>query len=170
MHRIDSNGAGEDGQFLAGNPAASEKATEVTPEWLTDIQENLCLAIESAGLNLVKGDYTQLTAAIAMLSGVGAGAVKRVTFADSPYAVQSVDGVILADCTAGVPEIHFIDAGSGSARRVTVKKIDESNNPVKCIPAAGDAIEGEDVSYDSVMPGEYMTFVPDGITDWHRVG
>ena len=64
MHRIHGRGATDDNKFTEGNPAIPIIATDVTDEWLNDVQENICKVIEDANIALVKGDYTQLTEAI----------------------------------------------------------------------------------------------------------
>lgn len=62
MHRIDSadNVANE---FSEGPPG-----TVISAAWLNDVQENIAQAIEAAPITLVKGTYTQLTAAIGLLA------------------------------------------------------------------------------------------------------
>jgi hypothetical protein len=64
MHRIDTPGnAG--GLFIAPNPLTGQQAVLVDSAWLNDVQETLCYPIGQAGIALVKGDYTQLGAAMA---------------------------------------------------------------------------------------------------------
>lgn len=65
MHRIDAPGATIDELFTEGNPSLNIPATEVSDDWLNDVQEELALFIESQGITLVKGTQTQLTDAIA---------------------------------------------------------------------------------------------------------
>ncbi len=63
MHRIDTPDA-VDGLFQdSGSPG-----TRVTDDWLNDVQENLALLIEGAGIALSKGDHTQLLDAIQSLA------------------------------------------------------------------------------------------------------
>lgn len=64
MHRTDAPGATAGNLFTEGDPAIPIEATEVSDSWLNDVQENLCGAIEGAGLVLSKGDYTQLLGAM----------------------------------------------------------------------------------------------------------
>ena len=68
MHRIDVPSATADNRFTEGSPAGGIAATTVTAEWLNDIQESLCKAIEDAGFILSKGNYSQLSAAITALA------------------------------------------------------------------------------------------------------
>lgn len=79
MHRIDTDGATSDGHFTDGNPAVGQEGTIFDAAWLTDMQETIAFVIEHAGIPLVKGDYSQLAAAITeMVAGIvgsGGGAV-----------------------------------------------------------------------------------------------
>lgn len=70
MHRIDTAtkavdlfGAGKHG-FKAGDPSIPTPATHMSPDWCNDLQENVARVIEDLGIALVKGDGTQLKAAI----------------------------------------------------------------------------------------------------------
>ena len=78
MHRIDASGHISN-QFTEGNPAIGQQATQVSAAWLNDVQENIAFAIEQAGIDLAKGDGTQLyDALVAMIAGVvgtGGGSV-----------------------------------------------------------------------------------------------
>lgn len=64
MHRIDHATAAPGNLFTEGNPATATLATTVTDDWLNDVQGNICDVVETAGLALIKGDYTQLRQAI----------------------------------------------------------------------------------------------------------
>ncbi|RQS55734.1 MULTISPECIES: phage tail protein [Burkholderia] len=59
---------GEPGFFQGGDPLRGIDATWMTPDWANDVQENICQAIEAAGIALSKGDGTQLLKAIMALS------------------------------------------------------------------------------------------------------
>lgn len=59
---------GEPGFFSGGDPMRGTDATWMTPDWANDVQENICQAIEAVGIELVKGDGTQLREAIRALS------------------------------------------------------------------------------------------------------
>lgn len=59
--------ATDPGFFFGGNPAAGQKATIVTADWLNTVQEELCTVIEAAGLALDRGDSGQLLAALAKM-------------------------------------------------------------------------------------------------------
>lgn len=85
MHRIDHttadpnmHGAGKSG-FTPGNPTTPTPSTRLTPDWCNDIQENIGVAIEGAGIALVKGDGTQLYDAIQALiaAAIGGLSVKQ---------------------------------------------------------------------------------------------
>lgn len=64
MHRIDGPTAAPGGFWTEGDPVGGVPATIVSDDFMNDTQENICKVIEDAGITLVKGDYTQLTAAI----------------------------------------------------------------------------------------------------------
>lgn len=71
MHRIDSSGAtvGHLFQDTAG------PTTQVDAAWANDVQENICVLIEYAGITLVKGTYTQLRDAVnGLIAAAVAGA------------------------------------------------------------------------------------------------
>lgn len=67
MHRIDDPSATLDHKFTEGSPSGGIPATIVTAAFMNDVQENICQAIEAAGITLAKGDGTQLTKAIRAL-------------------------------------------------------------------------------------------------------
>lgn len=67
MHRIDGDGH-VGNLFTEGNPAIPQVATQVTDDWLNDMQENVCEAVTAAGIALVKGDYFQLREALLLMT------------------------------------------------------------------------------------------------------
>jgi hypothetical protein len=71
MHRIDVPSATPDNKFTDGSPSGGVPATTVPADWLNDLQENVCHAIEQAGITLVKDDETQLYDAIIALAAGG---------------------------------------------------------------------------------------------------
>jgi hypothetical protein len=86
MHRIDS--AGNVGnQFTEGNPQLGQRATKVAADWLNDLQENVCQAIEGADIDLTKGDGGQLRAAIQAMITTAVGDISA-----SPYVTQIAEG------------------------------------------------------------------------------
>lgn len=64
MHPIDSPGAVA-GHFVTGNYGAGIKPTGFTAAWADDLQWNLINVLTAAGIPWVKGDFTQLTKAVA---------------------------------------------------------------------------------------------------------
>jgi len=65
MHRIDKeNFATEEGLFTKGDIKKGVAPTIVSDNWLNDLQENICIAIESQQIPLKKGDSSQLITAI----------------------------------------------------------------------------------------------------------
>lgn len=74
MHRIDAPG-NDGGNFVAPDVATGVPGTDLGVEWCEDIQENVCRAIERAGITLVKGTvllpdgFNQLADALQILAG-----------------------------------------------------------------------------------------------------
>lgn len=75
MHRIDAAGFAAGNFFTDGNPSTGTPATVVDAAWLNDLQENISQVIESSGIALLKGDFTQLKSAIQQMI-INGGAVK----------------------------------------------------------------------------------------------
>jgi len=69
--------------FSAGNPAVGQRATQLTADWFNDVQENICRLIENAGIELSKGNYTQLYDALVALSASAVPAGTMAPFAAS---------------------------------------------------------------------------------------
>jgi hypothetical protein len=90
MHRIDSPGATIGELFTEGNPSLSIPATEVSDDWLNDVQEELANFIESQGIVLVKGQQDQLEEAITNFLGAGG-----TNFKLDPLANNTADQVIV---------------------------------------------------------------------------
>ncbi|EDP9433298.1 phage tail protein [Salmonella enterica subsp. diarizonae] len=73
MHRIDTPTAQKDkfGQgkngFTNGDPATGRRATDLNSDMWDAVQEEVCTVIEAAGIQLSKGEHTQLHAAIGRL-------------------------------------------------------------------------------------------------------
>ena len=154
MQRINT----ADGLFAEGNPATSVKGTKLTKAWADSHQEEPVNVVLAAGLELDSEDDTQLLQAIKILAGLSSGAVKTITYADSPYSVLSTDTVLRVDCTDGDVVVVFLSGAASNARKIKCKKIDTTSNAAKYTPQATEAIEGESGSYDSIMPGEVMGF------------
>ncbi len=76
MHRIDSPGATVGNLFTEGNPSLSIPATEVSDDWLNDVQEEIANFIENQGIALVKGTQSQLESALAVFVGAGGTNIK----------------------------------------------------------------------------------------------
>ncbi|MBI1408110.1 MAG: hypothetical protein GC145_18515 [Caulobacter sp.] len=92
MHRIDAADATVDDLFKK-TPAP---ATPVTPEWLNDVQENICGVVEAAGIDLDKGDYTQLLEAIRRIGGGAAGNVAMHAGSTAPDGWLECDGAAVS--------------------------------------------------------------------------
>jgi hypothetical protein len=175
---LDSNGAPVSDALVQvnnkdGSPASLYQADGVTPvanPQATNVSGGFTLYLVGGLYDLVvsKAGF-DLPAEV---SNVRAGDGRRVvvTAAESPYSVQVGDAEIIEDCTTGPVSIVFLSAASASARRLRCKKIDATANLVLHTPQPGETVEGEAVSYDSNMPGEFMEFSPDGVSAWNRIG
>lgn len=75
MHRIDVPSATVDHKFTDGSPTGGIPATTVPADWLNDLQENLCYAIEQAGLTVTKGRSADLFDAINLLAAASGSPV-----------------------------------------------------------------------------------------------
>lgn len=81
MHRIDTTSAatscptpgdaGTAGYFAKASDTQAAVATQMDPDWLNAVQEEICGVVEGAGLTLSKTDNTQLLAALKVLAGQG---------------------------------------------------------------------------------------------------
>lgn len=107
MFKIDSPGATINNLFTEGNPSLGIPATEVSDEWLNDVQGSLVEVIEGEGIALVKGDDLQLQAAILSMIGSGGSQTKL-----DPLLNNTVDQVItnlIFDKTLIKAAIIFVD-------------------------------------------------------------
>jgi microcystin-dependent protein len=120
MHRIDAPG-NLAGHFTDGDPANGVPATVVSGAWLDDVQENIVRAITDAGIALVKGNATQLSAAISALAqlavGVPVGTVAMTACAIVPAGYLLCDGGAVSRTTypalfTAIGTVH--GAGDGS--------------------------------------------------------
>ena len=64
MQRIDSQNAGPNNEWVAGDPSSNTLPTSGTAAWFNGIQEELANYIESQGIALEKADNSQLSQAI----------------------------------------------------------------------------------------------------------
>lgn len=106
MHRIDSPGATINNLFTEGNPSLSILATEVSDDWLNDVQEEICNLIENVGLTLVKGQQDQLEAAIDAKIGLGGGQIKLDPLTNAT-ADQVITGLIFDKTAIKAAVIYF---------------------------------------------------------------
>ncbi|MDN8050307.1 hypothetical protein QZN20_23830 [Burkholderia multivorans] len=126
MHRIDHATAvptkpaplagGTPGFFDRGDPLTGRMATYLTADFANDVQENLCKAIEGAGIQLEKGDGTQLLMAILQLSNrAGLPIGVPVPFIGTPDKIPSNCVVAMGQTVlrSDYPTITSFALGSG---------------------------------------------------------
>lgn len=157
-HRIDTatsgadvNGPGLRG-FIKGSSTTSTPATRFSADWCNDLQENLCRAIEAAGIELVKGDYGQLTAAIIkMIDARSSAGLKKSCRA------ASTGNIVLS----GLPSIDGVALVAGD--RVLVKAQTTGTENGIYVASAGawtratDADDGAEISHGALVPVEEGT-------------
>lgn len=106
MHRIDSPGSTIDNLFTEGNPSLSIPATEVSDDWLNDVQEEMANLIENQGVVLVKGDQDQLEIAVNLMIGVGGSSIKLDPLLNNT-ADQVIAGLIFDKANIKAALINF---------------------------------------------------------------
>lgn len=85
MHRNDGANPGPGQSFVAGDPQAGVPGTVPAATWATELQEELCNLVEAAGFTLIKGDDTQVLAAV---SAIARGQRRRRNaFINSDFAI-----------------------------------------------------------------------------------
>lgn len=96
MHRIDYegakadvHGAGKPG-FTVGNPVAGEQASKLGADWPNAVQEEICNAVEGAGLALDKMDNTQLWQALQAVVADDEGTWSPTFVIDADTVPQSI--------------------------------------------------------------------------------
>lgn len=132
-HRIDHptalanmHGQGKPG-FSGGDPINKIPATRLTPDWTNDVQENICRVIEGAGMELVKGDGSQLATAIASMVQAGAQAVM---IRPAAFAPDVADGKpVRWDAAANRFALAVAD---GTANNLALGIADVTNASVVC--------------------------------------
>ncbi len=106
MHRIDAPGFAPGNLFTEGNPALNIPATEVSDDWLNDVQGELVTVIEGAGSTLVKGTITQLQSAIFAIAG-GSGTDSKFDPLLNTTANQVITGLVFDKATVKAAIIPF---------------------------------------------------------------
>lgn len=100
MHEIDTDGHVSN-QFDEGDPGVPRNPTQVDPDWLNAVQNELVNAIETAGVTLAKGTNTQLARILGLLgSGTRAG-VARYFSATLDILVGAAQALVLAGHPGG---------------------------------------------------------------------
>ena len=150
MHRIDGPGATVDNKFTEGDPVSAVPATEVTDDWLNDVQENVCKIIEDAGIALFKGDSTQLKAAVAAM-------ITAAIPSSPPDASETVKGIVelatVAEAVTGTDTLRATTpAGLNAARMRRIARLSS---------ATVQAVSGANTSPQVFSPLSY-SFTADG--------
>lgn len=102
------------------NPSLSIPATEVSDDWLNDVQEELTTVIEGQGITLVKGTQDQLQAALLLMIGAGGTNTKLDPLLNNT-ADQNITGLIF-DKLVTKAAIMFMDVN----RQTTTNDVQET--------------------------------------------
>ena len=147
------------GYFGRGNPALNQKSTQVTADWLNQVQEELLAAIVAAGLTPSKTDNDQLLEAILLLaSGAPAAVTQTMT---TSAAVSSGVTVVFIDCTSG--SVTATLPAASSKRKILFIRIDSTANTATVQRAGSDTILGANsVEIDGY--GSKLELIPTGTT------
>lgn len=94
MHRIDAPGFAPGNLFTEGNPSLGIPATEVSDDWLNDVQEEIVNIITAQGITLVKGTQTQLRSAIELMINNGGAAFTNFSIANNQAVAANITGLL----------------------------------------------------------------------------
>ena len=121
MHRVDTSTAvavmpapaaqGSPGFFSAGNPSTGTPATIPGEAWFNSIQEEICNAIEDAGITLDKSDNTQLRTLLRQI-GMPAGIVTSVFAPAPPAGWLALEGTLHSRTTYADLYAYAISVGN----------------------------------------------------------
>ncbi|HRD47446.1 MAG TPA: hypothetical protein PLF78_13295 [Caulobacter sp.] len=104
MHRVDTDG-NADNAFADGDPQVGQQGTVIDEVWLNDVQENLCLLIEAAGIALVKADGEQLKDAVMALDAALLVVAKAYTDTREAAEIVARDAAIAVETAARVAAV-----------------------------------------------------------------
>ena len=159
MHRIDSSSATVDNLFTEGNPVTGTPATVVTDDWLNDVQENIAAFIESRGIALVKGDYNQLSQAIALSSYAGHFYTLNGSGTwNSPSLNLTTDLEIIYRNEAGARRINKIPTGTYSIADGNVLVFRQDNVTASPVTMTSETV------YADLDAGQYMILAESSLT------
>lgn len=171
MHRIDTdgavpnkNGAGKSG-FSNGSELGLQEATLLDEDFYNAVQENICLAIEAAGLALEKGAHGQLALAIKVLAAYDIpfhagfdGGGEAIDLVAQRY------GMLIATRACVITGIRgkVLTAPTGAAIEVDIKK-----NGASVFDAKPTIAAGQTVLAGGVFTGGAMNVAVDDLIHFH---
>ena len=152
MHRIDGPGATVGNLFTEGNPATAVPATDVTDDWLNDVQEELISILTAAGITPVKGDQNQVLEAIQKIASLQ----YATTFTGNLTLLPADAGKIFiyaapADVTVTLPSLPSTDTGA------VFKVINSGPNNVTLTRAGSDQIDAGLNTVNSIVIPPYRS-------------
>lgn len=113
MHRVDTDGHVANA-FADGDPQVGQQGTIIDEVWLNDLQENICLLIEAAGIALLKGDGEQLKDAVMALDAAILAVAQ--TYTDDREAAEitarnaAIAAAVAAEATARAADVDAEEA------------------------------------------------------------
>lgn len=157
-HRIDTStadlnkhGPGKAG-FVKGDPSSGVPSTRLSDDWCDDIQENICRAVEAAGIVLEKGNHTQLTDAIVKMIET-----RETKGLKKSCRVAATGNIVLS----GLQLIDGVQTVAGDRVLVPAQTAGAENGLY--VAAAGawtratDADDGAEISHGALVPVEEGT-------------
>lgn len=150
MHRIDAPGFAPGNLFTEGNPSLGIPATEVSDDWLNDVQEEIVNIITAQGITLVKGTQTQLRTAIEGMIGFGGGSFANFAVANNQLVAANITGLLFDKVTIKGAHVPF-----DLFRKTDTSNVKESgtlfitHNPIT---------DAWDISVDSFFQDAGVTF------------
>lgn len=132
--QVDKFGAGKHG-FSAGNPSGGIPATNLSPEWCDNIQQELVNVIEGAGITINPASKTQLAQAIqAMISGA--------TGNDYKASVRVATTANIASLAGGAPNTLDGIALVANDRILVKDQTTGSQNGIYVVTTLGTGVNG----------------------------
>ena len=122
MHKIDGD-QHQNGRFVSEDAKHGQGATQITPEWLNAVQEELVNAIQGGAQNLQKADNAQLLAAIRQL--IQNWVNERDQQVDGQYAFQKNVGIGTTNPRARLQVVHANQDADGDT--LILGPVEQSN-------------------------------------------
>jgi hypothetical protein len=141
--------SGTPGYFSDQNDGAAE-ATIVDPDWVNDIQEEICNVITAAGITLNVATRNQLLSAIQSLIATGSGALLTDTGLANAYVLTPA--IAITEYSDGYTAVWKAVHANTGASTVNVSAL----GPVAIVHRDGSALQDGDIPAGSVCRGVFI--------------